>query len=143
MVVKDLMTTTLVTIDVDANLGDAMFLMQKHKVRHLPVMRNGRLAGMISARDVSGWLTPRIATEDEQEGEAEALDYVIEDVMATELITIGESDEIARAAELFAEKRIGGIPVLDSSGSCTGIVTVVDLLEEFARRLRGESRISG
>ena len=139
MLIRELMTDKVITVAADATLGDALFLLRKHHVRHLPVLQNGSLRGMISARDVEGWLTPRIATADEQEGEAEALDYVIEDVMSTSLHTIRDTDDVALAAETLAEQRIGAVPVLDKGGDCIGIVTTVDLLREFARRLREEA----
>jgi CBS domain-containing protein len=52
MPVKDVMTHGLITIDPGDDLDRVMRLMTRHRVRHLPVLRNGKLAGMISIGDV-------------------------------------------------------------------------------------------
>lgn len=52
MSVKDIMTHSLVTVTPEDDLNGAMRLMTRHRVRHLPVLRKGKLAGMISIGDV-------------------------------------------------------------------------------------------
>jgi CBS domain-containing protein len=50
--VRDKMTTTLITVSPDDRVGHAMGLMTEHRVRHLPVLEDGRLFGIISIGDV-------------------------------------------------------------------------------------------
>lgn len=50
--VKDVMTKDLITISVDANIFECMSLMSDHKIRHLPVLKDDKLVGMISIGDV-------------------------------------------------------------------------------------------
>ncbi|MDE1972363.1 MAG: CBS domain-containing protein [Hyphomicrobiales bacterium] len=52
MLVKEIMTHSLITVTPEDDLNGAMRLMTRHRVRHLPVLRNGKLAGMISIGDV-------------------------------------------------------------------------------------------
>jgi predicted transcriptional regulator len=52
MLVKDIMTHSLITVTPEDDLNGVMRLMTRHRVRHLPVLRNGKLAGMISIGDV-------------------------------------------------------------------------------------------
>lgn len=52
MQVKDIMTHGLITAALADDLTHVMHLMTRHRVRHMPVLRNGRLAGMISIGDV-------------------------------------------------------------------------------------------
>jgi predicted transcriptional regulator len=52
MAVKDIMTHGLITVAPGDDLNRVMRLMTRHRVRHLPVLRNGKLAGMISIGDV-------------------------------------------------------------------------------------------
>jgi CBS domain-containing protein len=52
MPVKDIMTHGLITVGPGDDLDRVMRLMTRHRVRHLPVLRNGKLAGMISIGDV-------------------------------------------------------------------------------------------
>lgn len=50
--IADNMTSDMVTIDIEKSLEDALALMAKYHIRHLPVIENGRLVGMVSMRDV-------------------------------------------------------------------------------------------
>lgn len=50
--VKDIMTTTVYTIDADQTIETARALMTAHRVRHLPVMKNGKVIAVLSTRDV-------------------------------------------------------------------------------------------
>ncbi len=52
MPVRDIMTHGLITVGAEDDLNRVMRLMTMHRVRHLPVLRNGKLAGMISIGDV-------------------------------------------------------------------------------------------
>jgi len=52
MSVKDIMTHSLITVTPEDDLNGVMRLMTRHRVRHLPVLRKGKLAGMISIGDV-------------------------------------------------------------------------------------------
>jgi CBS domain-containing protein len=52
MRVKDIMTHGLITVTLDDDLNRLMRLMTRHRVRHLPVLRDGKLAGIISIGDV-------------------------------------------------------------------------------------------
>jgi CBS domain-containing protein len=52
MQVKDIMTHGLITVTPEDNLNRLMKLMTRHRVRHLPVLRDGKLAGIISIGDV-------------------------------------------------------------------------------------------
>ncbi len=50
--IADNMTSDMITIDIEKSLEDALALMAKFHIRHLPVIENGRLVGMVSMRDV-------------------------------------------------------------------------------------------
>lgn len=53
--VRDLMTTEVVTCDLDSTMLDAERLMHKRRIRHMPVMDHGKVVGMLSIRDVMVW----------------------------------------------------------------------------------------
>ncbi len=50
--VTALMTRDVITCSEESNVGDLMRIMTEHRIRHLPVLRNGRLAGIVSIGDV-------------------------------------------------------------------------------------------
>lgn len=53
--VRDLMVREVVTCTPETSLGDAEKLMDKHRIRHLPVVEGGKIVGMLSMRDVMAW----------------------------------------------------------------------------------------
>ena len=53
--VRDLMTREVVTCGPDNTMAEAESLMNKHRIRHLPVVDGGKLIGMLSIRDVTVW----------------------------------------------------------------------------------------
>ena len=53
--VRDLMTREVVTCSPDDSMADAESRMNKHRIRHLPVVERGKLVGMLSIRDVTAW----------------------------------------------------------------------------------------
>lgn len=64
--VADVMTTEVTTVTADVSVTDAAALMGERKIRHLPVVEDGRLLGMIGIRDVLGSLVERLwQTHDE------------------------------------------------------------------------------
>ena len=58
--VGDVMTTEMTTVTADVSVGDAAALMGERRIRHLPVVEDGRLLGMIGIRDVLGSLVERV-----------------------------------------------------------------------------------
>ena len=58
--VADVMTTEVTTVSADVSVTDAAALMGERKIRHLPVVEDGRLLGMIGIRDVLGSLVERL-----------------------------------------------------------------------------------
>lgn len=63
---REVMTTGLVTIDADDQILDAAKLMAERRLRHLPVVEGGYLAGIVSMRDVLGFLAERLFVEHDE-----------------------------------------------------------------------------
>jgi acetoin utilization protein AcuB len=100
-----------------------MRLMRSGRFRHLPVLDNSRLVGIISDRDVS-----------------ETDCRTVADVMHTSVIVVNPDTPIEVAAELMVENKIGALPVVTTGGDeLVGIVSQTDLFNILARLLRGDS----
>jgi CBS domain-containing protein len=54
--VGDIMTTDVITVSPDDTVDDCMRQMTSHRIRHLPVVESGRIAGMISIGDLVNWI---------------------------------------------------------------------------------------
>lgn len=61
--VRDLMTERVITASPDADIASVMDIMTEHRIRHLPVVENGRLCGMISIGDVVNALRQSVEAE--------------------------------------------------------------------------------
>jgi len=121
--VTQLMTMRPLTTVVPATtLADAWQKMRLHRVRHLPVLADGRIVGMLSDRDVlaagSAWL--------KDTGGAAAM--VVADAMSTRLSTIRAERSASEAAATLLRRRIGALPVLRSHDELSGILTVADFM---------------
>ena len=120
MLVARRMSRNPVAVSPKASIQEAMELMKKHSIRHLPVVnREKRLVGWVTDTDLRGAL---IASMIE--------DLTVGDVMIADPVTVRSSDVLEQAALLITEHKIGGMPVLED-GKLVGVITVVDILQAF------------
>ena len=116
LTVRDVMATHLVTVRPRETARRAYRLMRDHRFRHLPVVENGCLVGVLSDRDLRPvLLSPTLARA--QVGE----------LMSEDLTTIAPDAPVEEAASLLVVKKIGCLPVV-ADGTLVGIVTETDLL---------------
>jgi len=125
MLVQDIMQAPVYTTTADQSLADAYAFMRQQRVRHLPVVADEQLVGVITDRDL------RLATSQLAERPFTSTDSVT-DVMSQPAITAGPLDPIEEAARLMRQHAIGCLPVADA-GSLVGIVTGTDLLDALMR----------
>jgi acetoin utilization protein AcuB len=114
------MSRNPVAISPEASIQEAIELMKKHSIRHLPVVEGEvRLVGWITDTTLRGVLIASMIEE-----------LTVGDVMIADPVTVSSSDVLEKAALLITEHRIGGMPVLEN-GKLVGVITVVDILEAF------------
>lgn len=124
--VKDSMTSPVVSISSDIGLSDARKIMTEKKVRRLPVVDNGELVGIVSFTDVLEAKLATSTTMNVWELSQLVLDMKVKDVMATEVSAIDQNATIADAARLMLEQKISGLPVTEN-GKLVGMITESDL----------------
>jgi acetoin utilization protein AcuB len=124
LLVKDSMTREIVTLAPDETVGTALALCRERRIRHLPVLKEGRLVGIISDRDLRA-ATPAFG---DKERAAALHDVLVEDVMATDVIAANPDDPIELAANTMRERRIGCLPVVEG-GELVGIITASDVMK--------------
>lgn len=132
MKVKNWIKKEPITIDRTALLQDAVRLMKKHSIRHLPVLEDGQLVGFITESDLREFHFPSIVE-----------DIPVHQVMVLNPITINLNASIETAARLIHDYKIGGLPVLDKK-KLVGVITASDLLSAFIEvmgLLKASSRI--
>jgi len=132
MLVREWMTTVLVTVRPDAPVAEAQHLMRHRRIRHLPVVDDGRLVGIITDRDVRTTL-PSPATSLAKSEIHYLLDrLVVGRVMTRSVVTIDADAPVSEAVGLVLAHRIGALPVMEGD-RLAGIITETDLLRAFAR----------
>jgi len=121
MRLHELMSTPVVTIDSAESAGVAWSRMRQHHIRHLVVTDNGRLAGVVSDRDLGG-----------QRGAELRKDRMVEDLMTRRVVSVESKMTLRQAANLMRGRLIGSLPVVDDD-RLVGIVTATDVLHELGR----------
>lgn len=131
MYVEQIMTKEVLTVTTDTKLSQLAELMRLKKVRHVPVLdAKGKLAGIVSNRDVQRAQPSMITTLDRGEV-GYLLDKVMTgDIMHKKVITCSPKTLIEDAGRMMRPNKIGCLPVLDGD-ALVGIVTSVDLLDFF------------
>jgi len=125
MLVQDLMQTPVHTVTADQSLAATYAFMQEQRVRHLPVMQDAHLVGVITDRDL------RLATSHLRSDPFDS-SAAVADVMSQPPQTAGPLDPIEEAARLMRQHAIGCLPVVDGP-ALVGIVTGTDLLDALMR----------
>jgi acetoin utilization protein AcuB len=134
MLVKKRMTHDPVVVSPRHSLADALRLTRERRIRHLPVVENGVLVGIVSDRDVRTAL-PSPITEPDAERVAFLDRTPVEAVMKRDVDSIGPLDTVEDAAKLMRRRRIGALPVVDAHGAVLGILSESDVLDAFVEIL--------
>lgn len=119
MKVKRRMAKKLVIVRRDASISDAIHLMKKHSIRHLPVVEGRKLVGWVTEGDIR---QAYLASVIEQ--------LTVDDIMIKDPITISSEANLEEAAELLYSHGIGGLPVVDED-KVVGVITVADIMAAF------------
>lgn len=133
------MTRDPATIEEAAPLADAAEQMSAGGFRHLPVVEeSGVLVGMISERD----LRARLGTDERGfvDAAADALAQPVSEAMTPDPIALPPTATLAQALEIFADDRVGAVPVVDARDRPVGIVSYVDLLGAIREMSKEASR---
>jgi acetoin utilization protein AcuB len=134
MKVADLMTRKLITVAPDDSVEAAVKLLRRRGIRHLLVMKKGRLVGIVSDRDLKRAMDPG-RTRKKLLGIG-GLYFLLEPILVREImtpdpVTVGPDLSAQEAAGLMVSERFGALPV-EKDGTTVGIVTETDLLRYFA-----------
>lgn len=131
MEVSELMTPNPERADVTDTVRDALMTMMEVDVRHLPIVEQQELVGMISDRDLREFIVP-MASDLELVNTADArFERPISDLMKGDVIFVHPETDVSEVIELMIDQRIGAVPVVEpSTGSLVGIVSYIDVIRE-------------
>lgn len=116
MKVRNHMSPDPVTVGPAATVDQALNLMRQHGIRHLPVLSEGRLVGLVTDNELrSAWFPSLLA------------EVQVKDLMSPDPQTVAADATVYQAARLLHNGRITGLVVLDE-GRVAGIITLTDVL---------------
>lgn len=128
--VSRIMTEAVVAIEVDRPASEVLDCFLQYPIHHLPVVRAGRLVGMLSSADVMKleFFMPKAAAES-----ARFLDsrVTIERLMRTPVISVLAATSVAEAAERMVGAGVHAVPVVDEDDRVLGLVTTTDVIRSL------------
>jgi acetoin utilization protein AcuB len=130
MLVRSRMTTDVHTASPETTIAEALSITRAHRIRHLPILAEGRLVGVVTDRDLRLAMPPMWADEHDELTEALHTKRVGE-LMITDIVTIQPDTPVEEAARLLYTHRIGCLPIMEDD-QLVGILTETDLLRAFA-----------
>jgi acetoin utilization protein AcuB len=131
MLIKEWMSKSVITIDHNESLNDAAKLFRTRVISMLPVLKNGKLAGIVTDGDIKK-ATPSDATTLDKFELISLMDSVsIASVMSKPVITICSDHTVDEVAGIMLSQGISGMPVVDTAGIMEGIITKSDIFRCF------------
>ncbi len=128
MLVKDWMKKDVITIDAHASVIDAVHLLKEKGIRRLPVLKNGKLVGIVTDRDLKDFTPSKATTLDIYELRYLLSKANVEEAMTPNPITVPPDVPIENVALIMHDKKISGLPVMEGD-NLVGIITESDVFE--------------
>lgn len=128
--VEEFTTPDPVMVPDTASIDEMAELMERHGVRHLPIVRDGGVVGVVSDRD----LRVALGLSAERRNQVTA-----RDIMAADPVSVLADTPLDEVAFDMSERKIGSVLVYEDSGKYLGIFTVTDALNALIEIVRGET----
>ena len=132
--VSMIMTAPVITLKKNDSLETAEHLFKKHHIRHIPIVTDNVIVGMLSYTDL---LRLSFADyTDNMSDDSDALVYnmfTIKQVMKRNIVTISSSNSIKEVAAIFATREFHALPVVDNN-KLVGIVTTTDIIKYLLKQ---------
>jgi CBS domain-containing membrane protein len=136
--VSEIMTKNIIKLNLSDELTKAEALFEKHKIRHIPVVNEYKIVGLLSYTDLL-----RVSHVDAVDDEAESVEsivfnmFTVRQVMAKDIIVISPETTIKEAAEILSQNEFRALPVCENE-ALVGIVTTTDLIKYLVEQYKEE-----
>jgi len=137
--VKDWMIKDVITVAPKSPMLEAHKLMREKRIRRMPVVKKGKVVGIITRSDVR-----QAEPSDATSLNVWEINYLlsrlrVSDIMTKDVLTIGPEDSIKMAASMLHDNQIGALPVVDHDGKLVGILTESDIFKILINWLSEEA----
>ena len=130
--VKDLMNDALKVASPDSDLHEVLSMMNQAGCRHLPVVKNDILVGIITDRDIRLAVNSPVIKEDADLNREEVLDGIrVENCMTPDPQCVSSDTPLYEVADLLTLNKFGAMPVVDD-GNLVGMISYIDFLKHYA-----------
>ena len=131
LTVNDMMTVVPDTRSSTTPLRDIIGMMKAEGYRHLPIVDNGKLVGIITDRDIRLVMNSPMVLHERRQDEQLIDTVTAEACMTANPVTVTPDTPAYRAAEMLSIYKFGALPIVDDE-KLVGIITVTDFLDYFA-----------
>jgi acetoin utilization protein AcuB len=129
LTVGDWMTESPITVEENASVLEAIHLLEERNIRRLPVMRAGRLVGLVTEKMLLGYMPAKGTALDEWELHYLLSRTPVKAAMNRTPHTVTPDTPLADAARLLHDRKLNGVLVLDARGELVGLLTTTNALE--------------
>jgi len=116
--IREIMTSNPSTVEHDQPVVEAARIMKQEDAGVVPVTENGRLAGMVTDRDIA----IRVVAEGK-----DPQSTTVREVASTDLVTVDPQQELDEALRLMAQHKVRRLPVVEEDGRLVGVVAQADV----------------
>jgi len=127
MLVRNWMSKAVITADANDSMNKVMDLMKEHEIGMVPVMKKGKLVGIVTDRDLKKSSASGATTLEVHELVFLISKIKVKDIMTKDPITVPFDFTVEETAEVLMKNRISGAPVVDQDGQIVGTITKGDL----------------
>lgn len=135
MVVGEIMSAEPFAIQSAEPIGRAMSMLADAGVRHLPVVEDGALVGIISDRDLRAFTPSALLELEHPRDIGRLIAQPVSAIMSSDVVSVDPETDVGEVVDLMLDNKIGAVPVVEAgSTKLVGIVSYMDVL----RALRDE-----
>ncbi len=129
MIVEEIMTANPERADVSDSIRDVLFRLIEQDVRHLPIVDDGELIGMISDRDLRAFTMPLANEFDPVNTTDRRFEAAISTLMQGDVISVNPETEVEEVIDIMLDQKVGAVPVTDAlTGVLVGIISYIDII---------------
>lgn len=132
--VREHMVTDVETLAPDDSMEAAVILERRHKIRHIPIVDDGVLVGILTDRDLRRAMPSPLTGTDQQTYELVAQTTPVRQIMTRSPTTISPEAPLSDAVRTLCDNKFSALPVIEA-GKLVGIITETDLLRLFLKIL--------
>lgn len=129
LTVGEWMTKNPITIEQDASVIEAIHLLKEKNIRRLPVMKKGRLVGLVTEKMLYGYMPAKASSLDQWELHYLLSKTPVKAAMNPKPHTVTPDTAISEVAKLLHDRKLNGVLVVSGNGSLEGLLTTTNALE--------------